>query len=142
MDSLSVARELPRRSLQGDSALAVCVSRSRSPCRRPCSRMEQGFLELTADGNKPGGGSAGGSEGRGAGPGGWIRLALGSSPALPAPSLCKGRSPLGLKLSVFDSLGSGEGLALGQGAGVGQALFARPSTIKWSSEDVLCLGSD
>ena len=137
MDSLSVARELPRRSLQGDSALAVCVSRSRSPC----SRMEQGFLELTADGNKLGGGSAGGSEGRGAGPGDWIWLALGSSPALPAPSLCKGWSPLGLKLSLFDSLGSGEGLALGQGAGVGQALFARP-TIEWSSEDVLCMGSD
>lgn len=118
MDSLSVPKELPRRSLQGDSALAVYVSRSRSPC----SRMEQGFLEMTADGNKPGGGSAGGSEGRWAGPGGWIRLALGSSPPLPAPSLCKGRSPLSLKLSPFDSLGSGEGLALGQGPE-----WARPS---------------
>ncbi|CAI9165853.1 unnamed protein product [Rangifer tarandus platyrhynchus] len=80
MGSLSVPRELPRRSLQGDSALVACVSRSRSPY----SRMEQGFLELTADGNKPGGGSAGGSEGRGGRAGGLDPAGPGLLPCPPS----------------------------------------------------------
>lgn len=67
--------------------LASYVSRSKSPC----NRMEQGFLELTADGNKPGGGSASRSEGR------WARPEAGSgwpwALALPSHSrLCKDRA--------------------------------------------------